>query len=63
MVQGGIEMVRYDITFFSDFDIYLFKEGNHFNAYEKLGSHIIEVDGKKELTLLYGLLMQKESMS
>ncbi|ACI20861.1 1,4-alpha-glucan branching protein GlgB [Thermodesulfovibrio yellowstonii] len=40
-------MVRYDITFFSDFDIYLFKEGNHFNAYEKLGSHIIEVDGKK----------------
>lgn len=40
-------MVRYDVTLFSDFDIYLFKEGNHFNAYEKLGSHIIEVDGQK----------------
>ncbi len=40
-------MVRYDVTLFSDFDIYLFKEGNHFNAYEKLGSHIIEFDGQK----------------
>lgn len=40
-------MVRHDVSLFSDFDIYLFKEGNHFNAYEKLGSHIIEFDGQK----------------
>ncbi|MCS7203583.1 MAG: 1,4-alpha-glucan branching protein GlgB [Thermodesulfovibrio sp.] len=37
--------VIYDISLFTDFDIYLFKEGNHFTAYEKLGAHILEVDG------------------
>jgi 1,4-alpha-glucan branching enzyme len=26
-------------------DVYLFKEGNHFMLYEKLGSHIITIDG------------------
>ena len=31
----------------SEQDIYLFKEGNHFELYEKLGSHIIEKDGVK----------------
>ncbi|MDW7971725.1 MAG: 1,4-alpha-glucan branching protein GlgB [Thermodesulfovibrio sp.] len=40
-------MVRHDVSLFSDFDIYLFKEGNHFRCYEKLGSHIIEVDGQR----------------
>ena len=30
-----------DIEFLTDHDIYLFKEGNHFNLYEKLGSHLI----------------------
>lgn len=28
-------------------DIYLFKEGNHFKLYDKLGSHIMDVDGKR----------------
>lgn len=37
--------VIYDISLLTDFDIYLFKEGNHFFAYEKLGSHPIEVNG------------------
>ncbi|WP_442267289.1 1,4-alpha-glucan branching protein GlgB [Tenacibaculum sp. ZS6-P6] len=32
-------------SLFSDFDINLFKVGKHFRLYEKLGSHIIEVDG------------------
>ncbi|WP_299714756.1 1,4-alpha-glucan branching protein GlgB [uncultured Tenacibaculum sp.] len=32
-------------SLFSDFDINLFKAGKHFRLYEKLGSHIIEVDG------------------
>jgi len=40
-------MVRHDVSLFTDFDIYLFKEGNHFNAYNKLGSHIIEIDGQR----------------
>jgi 1,4-alpha-glucan branching enzyme len=37
-VKGGV-------TLFTDFDIYLFKEGNHFKLYEKLGSHTMTVDG------------------
>lgn len=31
----------------TDYDVYLFKSGKHFKLYEKLGSHIMEVDGKK----------------
>ena len=34
-------------SLFSDFDIDLFKAGKHFKLYEKLGSHVIEVDGVK----------------
>ncbi|WP_028845015.1 1,4-alpha-glucan branching protein GlgB [Thermodesulfovibrio thiophilus] len=37
--------VIYNFSLFTDFDIYLFKEGNYFNAYEKLGSHIIDLNG------------------
>lgn len=40
-------MVRYDVSLFSDYDIYLFKEGSHFLLYEKLGSHLMEADGLK----------------
>ena len=34
-------------SLFSDFDIDLFKGGKHFRLYEKLGSHLVEVDGVK----------------
>ncbi|MFH6604931.1 1,4-alpha-glucan branching protein GlgB [Maribacter algicola] len=34
-------------SLFTDFDIDLFKSGKHYRLYEKLGSHIIEVGGKK----------------
>ncbi|MCL6266439.1 1,4-alpha-glucan branching protein GlgB [Flagellimonas myxillae] len=34
-------------SFFTEFDINLFKSGKHFRLYNKLGSHITEVDGKK----------------
>ncbi len=34
-------------SLFSDFDIDLFKAGKHFKLYEKLGSHVLEVDGVK----------------
>jgi 1,4-alpha-glucan branching enzyme len=37
--------VRQDVTLFTDHDIYLFKEGNHFNLYQKLGSHLLTADG------------------
>lgn len=33
------------VTRFTEFDIHLFKAGKHFKLYDKLGSHIMEVDG------------------
>ena len=33
-------------TRFSEYDINLFKSGKHFKLYEKLGSHLMKVDGK-----------------
>ncbi len=34
-------------SLFTDFDIDLFKSGKHYRLYEKLGSHLTEVDGQK----------------
>ncbi len=34
-------------TLFTDFDIHLFRQGKHFRLYEKLGSHLVEVEGEK----------------
>lgn len=34
-------------TLFSDYDVHLFKEGKHFHLYKKLGSHLMEHQGKK----------------
>ncbi len=34
-------------SLFTDFDIDLFKAGKHFRLYDKLGSHLIEVNGEK----------------
>jgi 1,4-alpha-glucan branching enzyme len=39
--------VRYDVTLLTEHDIYLFKEGNHFRLYQKLGSHLLDVDGER----------------
>ena len=33
-------------TALTDFDVYLWNEGNHFRAYEKLGAHLTVADGK-----------------
>ena len=41
------ENVLFDISLLTDHDIYLFKEGNHFGLYEKLGSHPMTVDGRE----------------
>jgi 1,4-alpha-glucan branching enzyme len=38
-----MENVRYDVSLITDHDIYLFKEGNHFQLYDKLGSHVMSV--------------------
>ncbi len=39
------ETVKHDISLFTDHDIYLFKEGNHFRLFDKLGSHLITNNG------------------
>jgi 1,4-alpha-glucan branching enzyme len=36
-----------DLSLFSEHDIYLFKEGNHFRLYDKLGAHPAVVNGIK----------------
>ncbi len=37
--------VIHGVSLLTDHDIYLFKEGNHFRLYDKLGSHLLNVDG------------------
>jgi len=37
--------VSYDVTLLTEDDLYLFNEGNHFRLYEKLGSHVVTVNG------------------
>jgi len=41
--------ILYGPTLLTDDDIYLFREGNHFKLYEKLGAHRMEVDGESGL--------------
>ncbi|MGA1841454.1 MAG: 1,4-alpha-glucan branching protein GlgB [bacterium] len=45
MNSTGSGNIVHGSTLFTDQDIYLFKEGNHFRLYEKLGSHAMIVDG------------------
>lgn len=37
----------YPHSLMNDFDIHIFKEGRHFKLYEKLGSHLAEVNNQK----------------
>ncbi|MFP4473137.1 MAG: 1,4-alpha-glucan branching protein GlgB [Candidatus Omnitrophota bacterium] len=39
--------VQHGVSRFTDEDIYLFREGNHFRLYDHLGSHLMEHDGKR----------------
>ncbi|HIK13604.1 MAG TPA: 1,4-alpha-glucan branching enzyme [Oscillatoriaceae cyanobacterium M33_DOE_052] len=50
--EGEHERVTYDPYAFrdpklTDFDVHLFAEGNHHRIYEKLGAHLMEVEGVK----------------
>jgi 1,4-alpha-glucan branching enzyme len=40
-------MMRYNVSLLTEFDLHLFNEGNHARLYQKLGAHIMEVDGEK----------------
>ena len=39
------QKVSYDVTMLTEDDLYLFNEGNHFRLHEKLGAHLLTVDG------------------
>jgi len=39
---GKNKGIKYDLSLFTDYDIYLFKEGKHYQLYKKMGSHIIQ---------------------
>jgi 1,4-alpha-glucan branching enzyme len=41
------ENIVHGPTLISEYDIHLFKEGNFFRLYEKLGAHILTIEGKK----------------
>lgn len=43
MLRGVMD----NTSFFTEHDIYLFKEGSHFRLYDKLGSHPAVVDGRQ----------------
>jgi 1,4-alpha-glucan branching enzyme len=38
--------MRYDVSLLTSDDLYLFNEGNHFRLWEKLGAHVITVEGQ-----------------
>jgi len=40
-----MDVINYSL--FTDYDIYLFKEGKHYRLYEKFGSHVMELNGEK----------------
>lgn len=37
--------VRYDVSLLTAEDLYLFNEGSHYRIYEKMGAHLMEVNG------------------
>jgi 1,4-alpha-glucan branching enzyme len=43
---AAVEDVVHGPSRLTDGDIYLFKEGNHFKLYDKLGAHALTVDGR-----------------
>jgi 1,4-alpha-glucan branching enzyme len=43
--KTSIQPVIYDISTLTDYDIYLFKQGNNFRLHEKLGAHLRNVNG------------------
>jgi 1,4-alpha-glucan branching enzyme len=39
--------VRYNVSLLTEDDLYIFNEGNHFRLYEKLGAHVLKVNGSE----------------
>jgi 1,4-alpha-glucan branching enzyme len=47
IIKNTNQVSVYPHSRFSDFDIHLFGSGKHYRLYEKFGSHVIELDGKR----------------
>jgi 1,4-alpha-glucan branching enzyme len=45
IAQKQDDAVRHDVTRLGEQDLYLFNEGSHLRLHEKLGAHLMEVDG------------------
>jgi len=45
--EGKKKNVSYDVSQLTDNDLYLFNEGSHHRLYEKLGAHVMTVDGQE----------------
>jgi 1,4-alpha-glucan branching enzyme len=45
--MANAQSVRYNMTMLSDDDLFLFNEGAHYRLYDKLGAHLLTVDGVK----------------
>ncbi|HSW56822.1 MAG TPA: 1,4-alpha-glucan branching protein GlgB [Dehalococcoidales bacterium] len=45
--RNKTRVVRYDISLLTDLDIHLFNEGRHFQLYDRLGAHILDLKGVK----------------
>jgi 1,4-alpha-glucan branching enzyme len=47
IIKNTNQVSVYPHSRFSDFDIHLFGSGKHYRLYEKFGSHVIELNGKR----------------
>lgn len=43
--QSKVDEIKTDFSLFTEYDIYLFKQGSHYRLYEKLGAHPQTVEG------------------
>lgn len=51
-----------DLNIITEADRYVFGKGCHYEIYRKLGSHLMELGGKKEYILRYGRRMRMPSV-
>ncbi len=46
-LHEGVGPVRHDVTRLTKDDVYLFNEGTHERIYDKLGAHVMEIEGRE----------------
>jgi 1,4-alpha-glucan branching enzyme len=45
--ENRTNVVKHNVSLLTYHDIYLFKEGSHFKLYDKLGSHVMTINGEE----------------